>query len=57
MLGFIKKRFFTGLAFLSILTGVNSLSYISLNNRECKVIVKNRISFYHLVLKQVNVKN
>ena len=48
MLGFIKKCFFfTGLAFLSILTTVNSLnaallnpislSCISMNNQECKV--------------------
>ena len=37
MLGLIKKRFFTGLAFLSTLTIVNSLSCISMNNQECKV--------------------
>ena len=37
MLGFIKKCFFTGLAFLSTFTGVNSLSCISMNNQECKV--------------------
>ena len=37
MLGFIKKCFFTGLAFLSTLTSVNSLSCISMNNQECKV--------------------
>ena len=37
MLGFIKKCFFTGLAFLSTLAGVNSLSCISMNNHECKV--------------------
>ena len=37
MLRFIKKCFFTGLAFLSILTGVNSLSCISMNNQECWV--------------------
>ena len=29
--------FFTGLAFLSILMGVYSLSFISMNNQECKV--------------------
>ena len=29
--------FFTGLAFLSVLTSVNSLSCISMNNQECKV--------------------
>ena len=37
MLGVIKKYFFTGLAFLSILTSVNLLSCISMNNQECKV--------------------
>ena len=37
MLGFIKKCFFTGLAFLSTLTSVNLLSCISMNNQECKV--------------------
>ena len=42
MFGFIKKCFFTGLIFLSTLTGVNSLntiplSCISMNNQECKV--------------------
>ena len=40
MLGFIKKCFFTGLAFLSTLTKVNSLSCISMNNQECKVRLK-----------------
>ena len=42
MFGFIKKCFFTGLIFLSTLTGVNSLntiplSCISMNNQERKV--------------------
>ena len=37
MLGFIKKCFFTGLAFLSTLISVNLLSCISMNNQECKV--------------------
>ena len=37
MLGFIKKRFFTGVVFLSPLTSINLLSCISMNNRECKV--------------------
>ena len=36
-LGFIKKCFYTGLAFLSTLTRVNLLSCISMNNRKCKV--------------------
>ena len=35
MLGLMKKCFFTGLAFLSTLTSVNSLSCISMNNQEC----------------------
>ena len=37
MFGFIKKVFFTGLTILSTLTGVNSLSCISMTNKECKV--------------------
>ena len=37
MLGFNKKCFFTGLAFLSTLTGINLLSCISMNNQEYKV--------------------
>ena len=37
MLWFIKKCSFTGLAFLSILTGVNSFNCISMNNQEYKV--------------------
>ena len=37
MLGFIKNCIFTGLAFLSILTGINSLSCISMSNQKCKV--------------------
>ena len=51
MLGFIKKYFFTGLAFLSTLASVNSLSTawlnavplscISMNNHECKVRLQN----------------
>ena len=58
MFGFVKKVFFTGLAFLSTLTSVNLLSFISMNNQECKVRpeivnVKN-LCFLLLVLKQVN---
>ena len=34
---FIKKCFFTELAFLWTLTSVNSLGCISMNNQECKV--------------------
>ena len=37
MLGFIKRCFFTRLAFLSTLTSVNLLNCISMNNQECKV--------------------
>ena len=37
MLWFIKKCFFTGLAFLPILTSVKSLICISMNNQDCKV--------------------
>ena len=37
MFEFVKKVFFTGLAFLSTLTSVNSMSCISMNNQECKV--------------------
>ena len=36
MFGFVKKSFFAGLTNLSILTEVNSLSCISMNNQECK---------------------
>ena len=37
MLGFIKRCFFTGLAFLSISTGANLLSCILMKNQECEV--------------------
>ena len=37
MLRFIRSCFFTGLVFLLTLTGINSLSCISMNNQECKV--------------------
>ena len=37
MFVFFKKCFFTELAFLSTLTGVNSLTCISMNNKKCKV--------------------
>ena len=37
MFGFIKKCFFTGLAFLSTLARVDLLSCISMNNQERKV--------------------
>ena len=31
------KGFFSGLAFLSTITGVNSLSCVSISNKECQV--------------------
>ena len=34
---FFKKVFFTGLTTLSNLTGANSLTCISITNKECKV--------------------
>ena len=37
MFEFIKRCFFTGLVFLSTLASVNLLSYISMNNQECRV--------------------
>ena len=57
MLGFIKKCFLTGLAFLSTLTSVNSLSYILMNNQECKVRPQNvnvnsySPVFYYFIIK------
>ena len=36
MFGFAKKVFFAGLTILSSFTSINSLSCISMNNRECK---------------------
>ena len=36
ILGFVKKVFVLGLTILSGFTKANSLSYISMNNRECK---------------------
>ena len=55
----LKGVFFTGLAFLSTLTSVNSLSCISMNNQECKVrpqivnVNGDDPVFFPLVLKQV----
>ena len=60
MLGFIENCFFTGLAFLLNLAGVNLLSCISMNNQECKVrpqivkLIVNSLSFFPLILKQIN---
>ena len=61
MLGFIKRCFFTGLAFLSTLTTVNSLNCISMNNQECKerlqivnVNSEKPVIFPFSILKQVN---
>ena len=36
-MGLLKSVFFTRLAFLSILTSVNPLKRISMNNQECRV--------------------
>ena len=36
MFGLNKKVFFVGLTILSSFVSVNSLSYISMNNQECK---------------------
>ena len=61
MFGFVKKCFFTGLAFLSSLTSVNLLSCISMNNQEYKtrpqllMLMEMSLCFFYLVLKQVNV--
>ena len=60
MVGFIKRCFFTGLAFLSTLTSINLLNCISMKNQGCKVrpqIVCVSIEgsiFFSLVLKQTN---
>ena len=60
MLGFIKKYFFTRIAFLLVLTGVNSLSCISMNHQECKVrpqivnVNEMILCLSLLALKQVN---
>ena len=56
MFRFIKKVFFTGLTILSTLMGVNSLSCISMTNKECKVFMLIVMSLYsiRLVLKKVN---
>ena len=60
MFGVIEKPFFTGLTILSTLTGVNSLSFILMTNKECKVrpeivnVKRDELYFILLVLKQVN---
>ena len=60
MLGFIKKYFFTRIVFLLVLTGVNSLSCISMNHQECKVrpqivnVNEMILCLSLLALKQVN---
>ena len=36
MFGFIKKCFFTAMAFFN-LSNVNSLEWVSMNNHECKI--------------------
>ena len=37
MFELVKKALFTGLTILSSFTSVNSLSFISMNNQQCKV--------------------
>ena len=57
MFGFIKTVFFTGLTFLSTLSSVSSLKYISMNNQECKVrpeivnVNSNQPAFYPFSIK------
>ena len=57
MFGFVKKAFFTGLALLSILTSVYSLSCISINNQESEVrlqivnVNKNKSAFFTFSIK------
>ena len=58
-MGLLKSAFFTGLTFLSTLTSVNSSSFISMNNQECKVRpqiinVSSKEPVFFLVLKQAN---
>ena len=59
-LGLLKSVFFTGLAFLLILTGINWLNCISLNYQECKLrlqianVNSKEPVFFPLVLKQIN---
>ena len=58
-MGLLQSAFFTGLTFLSTLTSVNSSSFISMNNQECKVRpqiinVNSEEPVFFLVLKQVN---
>ena len=58
-MGLLQSAFFTGLTFLSTLTSVNSSSFISMNNQECKVRpqiinVNSEEPVFFLVLTQVN---
>ena len=58
-MGLLQSAFFTGLTFLSTLTSVNSSSFISMNNQECKIRpqiinVNSEEPVFFLVLKQVN---
>ena len=60
MLGFLKKVFLTGSAFLSTLTSVNPLECVSMSNQECKgrpkVVNVNSDGpiFYLFSIKKVN---
>ena len=59
-LGLLKSVFLTGVTFLSLLTRVNMLSCVSMNNRESKVrsqiinVSGDDPVFFLLVLKQIN---
>ena len=58
---FVKKVFFVGLTIQSNFTNADLLSFISVNNQECKTrlqainVNSNNPVFIILVLKQVNV--
>ena len=57
MFGFIKKCFFTELAFLSTLICANIVSCISMNNQECKVRLQvNNVSEDDPVFLPFNIK-
>ena len=58
MFEFIKKAFLVGETILSTLMGVNSLSCISMTNKECKVrreiinVNSNEPVFYPFIIKR-----
>ena len=51
MFGFVKKVFFAGLALLSTFTSVNSLSCISMTNRDCQWTNETRHIKWHETCK------